>query len=292
MRKGEAGAPASKEMVTARRTVLKYPGSKWGIAEKLVRLIPSHHSYVEPFFGSGAVFFSKQESDIETINDLDSNVVNLFLCIQENAEHLARLIMTTPFSREIYDASYDFEPFVTEIQSEEPYRKALLFLIQCWQGHGFRTRGGKVGWKHDVCGRERMYALWNWYRLPEWVLEIAERLRQVQIEHRPALEVIKRFDYEEVFLYLDPPYLLQTRRGKQYRYEMSDADHEELLETILTSRAKIMISGYDSELYNRYLVGWRIESFQAQAQQGRARTETVWMNYEMFRQRTIFDFMR
>lgn len=71
------------------RTVLKYPGSKWNIAPQLVELIPEHHSYVEPFFGSGAVLFNKPASDIETINDLDSDVVNLFRCIQKDAERLA-----------------------------------------------------------------------------------------------------------------------------------------------------------------------------------------------------------
>ena len=112
------------------KMILKYPGSKWGIADRLVELIPPHHSYVEPFFGSGAVFFCKQESDIETINDLDSNVVNLFSCIQEDAERLARLILTTPFSRERYEETYDAESFVSETLEENPYRKALLFLIQ------------------------------------------------------------------------------------------------------------------------------------------------------------------
>ena len=71
------------------RTVLKYPGSKWNIASKLVELVPEHHSYVEPFFGSGAVLFNKPVSDIETINDLDHDVVNLFRCIQEDADRLA-----------------------------------------------------------------------------------------------------------------------------------------------------------------------------------------------------------
>lgn len=132
------------------KAILKYPGSKWGIAERLVELIPSHHSYVEPFFGSGAVFFRKQESDIETINDLDSNVVNLFSCIQEDAGRLARLILTTPFSRERYEETYDAEFFVGEALEENPYRKALLFLIQCWQGHGFRTRGGGINWYKET----------------------------------------------------------------------------------------------------------------------------------------------
>lgn len=70
--------------------VLKYPGSKWRIADNLVELILPHHTYLEPYFGSGAVFFKKEPSAIETINDLDGNVVNLFKCIQEDPECLAR----------------------------------------------------------------------------------------------------------------------------------------------------------------------------------------------------------
>lgn len=56
------------------RNVLKYPGSKWKIANKIISLIPEHHTYVEPFFGSGAVFFRKTPSNIETINDLDNDI--------------------------------------------------------------------------------------------------------------------------------------------------------------------------------------------------------------------------
>lgn len=139
------------------RQVLKYPGSKWKIAGELSHLLPPHHSYVEPFFGSGALLFNKKPSDIETINDLDHDVVNLFLCIQEDPERLARLCMTTPYSREMYDSSFGFEDFITEVTGEEPYRKALVFLIKCWQGHGFRVNGYKVGWKNDVHGREQAY---------------------------------------------------------------------------------------------------------------------------------------
>lgn len=261
------------------RTVLKYPGSKWNIARQLVGLIPEHHSYVEPYFGSGAVLFNKTPSDIETVNDIDNDVVNLFLCIQEDSERLARMVMTTPFSREMYDSAFDFEDFITEVIGEEPYRKALVFLIKCWQGHGFRTSGGKVGWKNDVVGREKAYALWNWYRLPEWIIDIAERLRKVQIENRPALEVIKRFNREGVFMYIDPPYLLGTRTGKQYMYEMTDHDHEELLEELLQSKAKIMISGYESKMYNDYLKDWNKCTFNSCAEHGKPRVEIIWMNY-------------
>ena len=271
------------------RHVLKYPGSKWNIAGQLVELIPPHHSYVEPFFGSGALLFNKAPSDIETVNDLDHNVTNLFRCIQENSERLAGMVMTTPFSREKYEDTYKLD--VWEIMMpDEPYHKALRFLIQCWQGHGFRTNGYKVGWKNDVQGRESMYALWNWYRLPERIINIAERLRKVQIENRPALEVIKRFNYDNVFMYIDPPYLLGTRAGKQYAHEMTDAEHEELLKTLLQSKAKIMVSGYESDMYNEYLSDWNKALFSSCAEHGKQRTEVVWMNYEHNLQMSITDY--
>lgn len=259
------------------RTVLKYPGSKWNIARQLINMIPPHHSYVEPFFGSGAVLFNKPVSDIETVNDLDSDVTNLFQCIQIDSERLARLVMTTPFSREEYDKQFDegYNP----LMCIPDFQRAAGFLIKCWQGHGFRTNGYKVGWKNDVVGRERAYALWNWYRLPEWIVDIAERLRMVQIENRTAIEVIKRFNHDGVFMYIDPPYLLGTRAGKQYKHEMTDADHEEMLKELLQSKAKIMISGYESEMYNDYLNGWNKKTFDSCAEHGKPRKEVVWINY-------------
>lgn len=265
------------------RQILKYPGSKWNIANKIVNLIPEHHSYVEPFFGSGAVLFSKPPSDIETINDLDSDVVNLFRCIQRNSEYLARLVMTTPFSREEYEKQFEIPEGAVCLDS---FQRAAGFLIKCWQGHGFRTND-KVGWKNDVVGRERAYALWNWYRLPEWIIDIAERLRKVQIEHRPAMEVIKRFDYQNVFMYIDPPYLLGTRTRKQYKHEMLDAEHEEMLKTILQSKAKIMISGYESDMYNDYLKDWSKVYLKSCAEYGKPRTEVVWINFEVEQQLSL-----
>lgn len=267
------------------KSVLKYPGSKWNIAKNIVKLIPGHHSYVEPFFGSGAVLFTKRPSRIETANDLDGNVVNLFRCIQKDSERLATMVMTTPFSRETYDSTYE------NSESEDEYEKATRFLVQCWQGHGFRTNGYKVGWKNDVQGRERMYALWNWYRLPGWIIAIAERLRTVQIENRPALEVIERFNYENVFMYLDPPYLLSVRSSKQYKHEMTTAAHEDLLKCILRSNAKIMISGYESDIYNDYLKNWHKMRFKSCAEYGNSRQEVVWMNYEIGVQMSIEDYI-
>lgn len=69
--------------------ILKYPGAKWSIADWILEFIPEHDVYLEPFFGSGAVFFNKRPVRIETINDIDGDVVNLFRVIRTRAEELA-----------------------------------------------------------------------------------------------------------------------------------------------------------------------------------------------------------
>lgn len=91
--------------------------------------------------------------------------------------------------------------------------------------------------------------------------------------------MIERFNYSNVFMYIDPPYVLSTRAGKQYKHEMTDADHEKLLKALLQSKAKIMISGYESEMYNDYLCDWNKKYFKSCAEHGKARMEAVWTNY-------------
>lgn len=259
------------------KSVLKYPGSKWRIAEWIVSQMPEHHSYVEPYFGSGAILFNKKPSKIETVNDLDNRVYSLFKLIRENPEVLARNVALTPYCRYEYERTYETEPS-TELD------KAMQFLVQCWQGHGFRTNGYKNGWKNDVQGRERTYALHNWCKLPEWIMDAAERLKQVQIENMPAVELIKRFRYPKVLIYVDPPYLLGTRSGKQYKHEMSDNDHMELLEVLLQHPGKVMLSGYASELYDETLKGWTRLEARSNAEGGDTRIEVLWMNFEPIRQ--------
>lgn len=253
------------------KAIMKYPGSKWGTAQWIISHFPEHHSYVEPFFGSGGVFFNKPRSDIETINDLDGDVVNLFQWIRNDPEKLAHEIYFTPYSREVYEAAYQKEP-------ENSLEKAVLFYIRLNMGHGFRTTGEKVGWKIDVQGREKAYSAAEWCKIHEKIMEAAERLRGVQIENRPAVDIIKRFNFENVLIYCDPPYILSTRCRKQYRHEMSDADHVELLEALLKHKGPVVISGYASELYDDILKGWQREERINYAQNAQRRREIIWYN--------------
>ncbi len=256
--------------------ILKYPGAKWSLAEWVIGHFPSHHSYLEPFFGSGAVLFRKERSHIETVNDLDGDVVNLFECVRQDPERLARAVYYTPYSRQEYERSFLADT------SAEPFDRALRFLIRCNQGYGFRTNEIRVGWKNDVQGRERAYAANGWVELPELIVQASERLRGVQIEQRPAVELISRFNSPNVLIYCDPPYVLSSRSGgkRQYKHEMTDQDHEELLTALKVHRGPVLISGYRSELYDRALEDWHQETAVTTDQLSRRRKEVLWMNFE------------
>lgn len=255
------------------KTLLQYPGGKRRLAPWIVGHMPAHHSYLEPFFGGGAVLFEKQPARIETVNDLDVEVVNFFRVIQnpQSREKLTEQLIYTPYARQVYDGAFR--------EAGEPVEQAAYFVIRSMQSHGFRVTG-KCGWKKDVHGREAAYAVRYWNELPECLAEMAIRLKGVQIENRPALELIRAFNYSNVLIYCDPPYVLSTRGRQQYRYEMSDAEHEEMLKALCESRAMVMLSGYDCDLYETYLNGWRKEQIAARAQNNHRRTETLWMNFE------------
>ena len=256
------------------KAVLKYPGRKWRMAKWIIDHFPEHHSYLEPFFGSGAVLFNKERSKIETVNDLDGNVVNLFQWIKNDPEKLAREIYFTPYAREIYDNAFCMKP-------KDSLEKAVQFYIRCNMGHGYRTNGVKVGWKNDVQGREQAYAAKDWAELPERIMEAAERLRGVQIERIPAIDLIGRFNSPKVLVYADPPYLGSTRSMHQYECEMtSGEEHEELLKVLLKHQGPVVLSGYDNELYREMLKGWHVESYANYTQAGSKREECLWMNFE------------
>lgn len=263
--------------------IIKYPGAKWSIASWIISFFPKHHSYLEPFFGSGGVLFTKERSAIETINDLDDDVVNFFEWVKKDPERLAHEVYWTPYARKVYDDAWEARK--TEADS---LKRAVLFCACLMMGHGFRITGEKVGWKNDVQERERAYAANYWCKTPENILQAAERLRGVQIEHRPAVEIIRRFNFQNVLVYADPPYILATRHGKQYRHEMTDADHEELLDVLLARKGPALISGYDNPMYDSVLRDWHREEKIARDQKARHRTEVLWMNFIPEVQESLF----
>ena len=259
------------------KAIIKYPGSKWSIAGWVINFFPEHHSYLEPFLGSGAVLFNKPRSNIETVNDLDGDVVNLFEWIKKDPEKLAHEIYWTPYARQTYEDTFALVP-------EDSLQKAVNFYIRLNMGYGYRTNGYREGWKNDVQGRERAYAALDWKDIPEKVMAAAERLRGVQIENRPAVDVIQRFNYPNVLVYADPPYVLSTRHGRQYRHELDDKGQGDLLDVLLFHTGPVLLSGYDNDLYNSRLKGWHREETDSFTQLSSKRREVLWMNFEPTRQ--------
>lgn len=265
------------------KCVLKYPGAKNRIADWICSFIPKHKVYLEPFFGSGAVFFNKIPSRIETINDLDGEVVNYFRVLREKPEELAALLALTPFAREEYLEAFTWSEETSDVE------RARRFAVRCWQGFG-SSNLYRNGFRSSQQGTGP-HTTKEWRGLPERMMAAGERLKNAQIEQLPAMELIARYHTEDVFIYADPPYLHGTRKGYLYRHEMSDAEHEELLSALREHPGKVLISGYDNPLYNGMLYGWRKETKDTQAEGGRKRTEAIWMNYEP-EGPTLFDYMR
>lgn len=249
--------------------ILKYPGAKWRIADWIIEHFPSHKVYLEPFFGSGAVLFKKDVSYIETINDLDGNIVNLFRVVREHPQELARAIDLTPFARdEFIDCS---------IQSSDFIEQARRTLVRYHQSFG-TSNSSKRSWRNvQTAGGPRCATMWSY--LPEAICTCCERLKQVQIENTDAIELIKRYNDKDTLIYCDPPYLPETRKKNIYACEMDNEDHMELLSVLKVSKSKIILSGYDNEMYNSALQDWYTDEKRTVAQMGLHRTEKLWMNF-------------
>lgn len=266
--------------------ILHYPGSKWSLAEWIISHMPPHQTYLEPYFGSGAVLFNKTPSALETINDLDGNITNLFKVIRDHPQELARIVKWTPYSREEYSRSY------SNSEELEPIERARMFLVRCWMARGGKT-SDKTGWKHNIdvekAPNNRMPVQWS--KVPQRIMDITDRLKHVQIEQQEAVKLIERYKVPSVLIYADPPYLLSTRSKRLYANEMKDADHVELLSVLDQHPGPVILSGYDHEMYNDMLGHWHKEEKQTVADMGRIRTEVLWINpvaAEYSRQLTLF----
>lgn len=268
--------------------ILKYPGAKWRIADWIIERMPSHIGYVEPFFGSGAVFFNKSKSPIETINDLDGSVIRFFKVCRDYPDELAQAIALTPWSREEFLQSDFCSKEIGDVEA------ARQFAVRCWQAFGARTKR-KTGWRY-TSGKTINHGPDNpsmWRRLPNIVMEVADRLLDAQIDNKPAIEVIKQNNGENVLIYADPPYVKATRtlNGDQYRFEMTDQEHEQLLAALKDHKGSVLLSGYDCEMYRDLLQGWNMESMRTKAERGAIRTECLWSNPQasLYRRQTMMD---
>ena len=250
--------------------ILKYPGAKWRIADWIISQFPKHKVYCEPFFGSGGVFFNKTPSAIETRNDIDGNVVNLFKVCRERPAELAFVLSLTPWARDEFKNCYD-------MSDGDELERARRTVVRFHQSYG-TSNSSLSSWRNvQTAGGPKVTSQWR--DLPDIVFRVCERLKDAQIENIDAFTLIERYNNYETLLYVDPPYLQSIRKRNIYKYELKDNRHIELLELLKASKSMICLSAYDNPLYNDMLEGWYSVEKQTQVQGGRMRTEKLYMNY-------------
>jgi DNA adenine methylase len=262
------------------RPALRWHGGKWKLAPWIISHFPPHRIYVEPYGGAASVLLRKVPSFSEIYNDLDDSVVNLFKVLREplTAARLVQVLELTPFSRREFERSY--EPAAETIEA------ARRLIVRSFQGFGsdapsapktgFRAQSPKSGRSPEK----------DWLNYAPALKAVAERLREVVIECRPAPGVMRRHDAVDTLHYVDPPYLWETRSTKRakgeryhaYAHELDDQAHEDLLELLPSLKGMVVLSGYPAPLYDDALTGWRRVTMAAHADGGRDRTEVLWIN--------------
>lgn len=249
--------------------LLRYPGSKWRLAPTIVSHFGEHVHYVEPYFGSGAVFFTKPPSRHELLNDANGRVVSFWRTLRDHTDELCWALETTPWARDEYDASD--EP------SDDPVEDARRFVVRAWQSHA-SDLSKKTGWKTRGSSQRAGGMSQRWRKLPAQLRTVADRLADAEIENRDALEVIARFNTPDTLIYADPPYLMGTRTQSLYGVEVDDDHHARLLELLRAHLGPAVVSGYASQLYDDALADWQRVTVKAPAvEKGARREEVLWV---------------
>ena len=220
------------------RGAFGYYGSKQRLAKRILKYLPPHHCWVELFGGALAVTMAKKPALIEIVNDLDENIVNTFHQIRDNGNELAKLIKLTPYART------ELERARQPCGDDGDLERARKFLVQAMMSVNGIIAGKRGGFSvsntYTRGGREARVN--RWYKYPERLNAVSDRLRNVRVENKDGIDLLKEYSNKPATLvYIDPPYLANRVEG--YRLEASDQDyHERLLSQALLCKCMIIVS--------------------------------------------------
>lgn len=261
------------------KPVLRYHGGKWRLASWIISHFPAHRVYVEPFGGAASVLMQQPRSYAEVYNDLDGEIVNVFRVLQcpEKRARLCEMLHFTPYARAEFMLAW--EP------TDDPVEAARRVIIRAQMGFGSAgaTRG-TTGFRANARTKNRYTnEVSDWLKYQEALPACIDRLRHVQLENKPAIDVIGINDADDTLFYVDPPYVKDTRvmRGTYYRHEMTNEEHAELLDRLNQVKGMVILNGYPSELYDTALRGWMKFTKDSRASTYRGtglRTEVIWIN--------------
>jgi DNA adenine methylase len=205
-------------------------------------------------------------------------MVQIFRALRDEPGEFISRVKRVVYSEEVFKraqkrAENPFDDYMHQAINEFILRRMSRGGLKTHFAWSKRTRGGKPG---DVNA---------WETIIEELPRISERLKNVYILNKPAIEVIQAFNDKETLLYLDPPYLPVTRTTKDvYENEMSQDDHIELAKALKSFKGKAIISGYLSKLYKRLYDGWnahrkKIANHASQKKSKNYKIEYIWVNY-------------
>ncbi len=271
------------------RSPINKIGGKAYLSQWLCGFLPEHERYTEPFAGGAKLFFYKESSPIEILNDSDDSLVNLYRCIQ-NAEKRLRLIAflnETPYARGVFQSwKYGDETILDDIEKAGRY----FFLCKA----SFAGDALKGGFACPSRSTTRNPAM-TYQNSIDALEHIAKRLKGVTIENLPYLESIKRYDSEDTLFYCDPPYL----NGEHYygKDSFGQDDHRGLAELLHDIKGKAMVSHYQNSLYDELYRGWhRYEyqsfkgSYKSEGEEKPRTREVLYTNFEpAVKQRRLFN---
>lgn len=251
------------------KTPISYYGGKQAMLKTILPLIPKHKTYCEPFFGGGAVFWAKEPSKLEYINDFNTMVVNFYEQLKSNFEELKDKITATLYSRSVQKMAiniYENPHLFT------PVMRAWAFWVVT--NFGFNNEIESFG----TCPKNPAT---RFNKRQNFTAELSQRLDKVFIENMDAVKLIERIDKEDVFFYIDPPYV----GANQGHYGGYEQEHfERLLETLSKIKGKFMLSSYPNEALTKYAqkCGWRIENIDlnlSASPSKKRKIECITMNY-------------
>ncbi len=274
-----------------RKIVFGWYGGKFSHLDWLLPLLSKCHHYCEPFSGSAAVLLNRSPSSVETYNDIDGEVVNFFRTLRDRHEELIKAISLTPFSREEYHkAIYSSSHRIGDVE------RARRFYIKARQTRTGLAQTASLGrWANckDTSRAGMSGVVSRWLGGISSLDEIAKRLLRVQIENRPAVDMLKLYDSPKTLFYCDPPYLHATRGdAKAYGFEMDEAQHRELADVANQCRGKIAVSGYAHPIMDKLFPSSRWHktlgiSKTIHSTKG-TRQEVLWTNYNPNEQESLF----
>lgn len=224
---------------------LAYIGGKSKLAARIIEMIPEHDAYCEVFAGAAWVFFRKEPSKYEVINDLDSDLVIFYRVLQNHLEEFLKQFKWVLSSREWFEdwKRQQAAGGLTDIQ-----RAARYYYLQrhCFGG---RVRGRTFG--SAPLRRPRI----NLIRIEEELSEIHLRLSQVTVENLPWQEFITRYDRPKTLFYLDPPYYL----APDYVHNLVLEDYQEIGRALRSLRSMFILSINDHPKMREAFVGFKTE---------------------------------